>query len=205
MSLRLKVSAVVLFCGILNATAQGKDSTITSHYAGRLQIDVGIHHNFALGENFLGDAYSLKIGGEYGLDVFLDPNWLVGVRFDHISSNVEKPEMLGNVKSTVITTVAVNGGYVYQLRPPLDLSLLVAIGYASYKNRSFFNTKFHDNALALWFQPKVGYRITNNIGIFAAGRIRKDFMSIETSPDLEDYFKSANIFSLSFGLRITTN
>lgn len=204
MNLHLKLLAVFLFCGMLNSTAQEKD-TLTPHYGGRLQIDLGMHHNFALGENFLGDAYSLELGGEYGLDVFLTPNWLVGLRFDHIGSKVEKPEKLGNLKSTRIRTVALNGGYVYQLSPQLDISLLAAIGYASYKHKSSFDTDFKDNALALWFQPKVGYRITNSMGIFVAGRYRRDFMNIETSPDLEDYFGSANILSLSFGLRITTN
>jgi hypothetical protein len=205
MNLRLKILALLLIFGVFNSRAQERDSIYTPHYAGRLQIDLGIHHNFALGENFLGDAYRLKLGGEYGMDVFVSPNWLVGIRFDHIGSNLEKPEKLGNLESTRIRTIALNGGYVYEVLPQIDISLLAAIGRASYKHESFFHTKFHDSALVLWFQPKVGYRITNNLGIFAAGRLRKDFMNIDTSPELEDYFEQSTILTLSFGVRIATN
>ncbi|WP_373057276.1 hypothetical protein [Zunongwangia sp. H14] len=205
MSLILKLFLILLPLSMFTSFAQEQENIYTAPHAGKLQIEVGIHQNFALGKNFLGDAYNLNTGLEYGLDVFVDPNWLVGFKIDHVGGEVEKPEKLGNVKSTIINTVALNGGYSCQVNPRIDLSLFAAFGYASYVNTSFFDTKFHDNAFVFWLQPKIGYRITKNMGIFGAGKWRKDFTSIKTSPELEKYFGSATIASLSLGIRITTN
>ncbi len=190
----------------ISAFSQERDSTkITPHHPGRLQIETGVFGSTALGDTFISDAYKMKVGFEVGMDVFLNPQWLLGFRMDLMNTEIEKPKNIGNYKSTYITTIGVNGGYVYSFSNALDLSLVGGIGYASYNNESNFATRFHDNALALWFQPKLGYRITNNIGIYGNVKLRNDFLSIETSPDLEDYFNNASFLNFGIGIRISTN
>lgn len=195
-----------MILGISFVFSQDKDSTsVTPHHQGRLQMEAGVFRGIALGDNFLKDAYKLETGVEVGIDVYLSPNWLIGFRMDLLNTEIEKPEKLGNFKSTYISTLGINGGYVYSFSNSIDLSLLAGLGFARYAHRSNFETNFHDDAFALWLEPKLGYRFTNNIGIFGKVKLRNDFLSIETSPDLNNYFNNASYLSFGLGIRITTN
>ncbi len=195
-----------MLLGISGVFSQEKDSTIvTAHHVGRLQMETGVFRSIAWGDNFLHDAYKLETGVEVGIDVYLSPNWLIGLRMDILDTEIEKPEKLGNFKSTYISTLGVIGGYVYSFSKSMDLSILAGLGFARYAHRSNFGTNFHDDAFALWLEPKLGYRITNNIGIFGKVKLRNDFLRIETSPDLNDYFNNASYLSFGLGIRITTN
>lgn len=175
---------------------------IRSYEAGRFAIEAGLHRGLAIGDNFLSDSYRLGTGLEYGVDIFFSPKWLVGVRMDHLSADLIAPEETGSIKSTIILNAAVNIAYLYEFYPGLDLGFYTGLGYARYRHTSRFNTFFRDDGLSLWLQPKIAYRYTNNIGVFAALRFRKDFLAIETAPELEDYYKGTALINLSLGLRI---
>ncbi len=181
-----------------------KDS-ITGHHAGRLQFEVGFYSGIPLGDNFFNDIYSFQLGVEHGMDVFLSKNWLLGIRFSHAKTKLEKPEITGSIKRTNLSGVGLHGGYVWTFTRQWDLNLLAGFGYTRFRHKSIYNTSFRDDAFSIWINPKLAYRLNSTIGFSSGLKLKNDFMNIETSPNLHDYFNEARSLTFSMGLRITVN
>lgn len=199
---------LILFCIFLTSSfmnAQEKDSLVFSpHHFNRIQFDLGMNQSFAL-DGFLQDAYSLKLGSELSADFYVTPNWFIGTKFRLLRTEVEKPEKIGAINKTSIFTLGAETGYVFLLNQRLELSLVAGIGGTDYKHESKFATNFHDNALTVWVQPKIAYRLADFVAIFAGLEYRNDFMNTSVPEKLEDYFNNSPILSPGLGVRFITH
>lgn len=201
-----RIFTLLLLCTFGSMNAQEQDSIKFSlHHFNRIQLDPEFSLLTALGDGFLNDAYELDIGTGLTSDFYLHKNWYVGTRFLNINTRVEKPEKIGDIQSTRIFTFGVQGAYVHQFNKRLYLDLIAGIGTTGYYHDSKFGTNFRDSATSFWAGPKISYRINNFFGIFLGSEIRRDFMNIAVSSQLEEYFGNANLLSLRAGVRFITH
>lgn len=197
---------VLVFCSTVSLKAQEQDSTkFSPHHFSRIQLDPELSLVTALGDNFLKDAYDLKTGTGLTADFYLSKNWYVGTRFLNINTQIVKPDNIGDIKKTKIYTFGIQGAYVYEFTERLYLDLIVGIGSTGYYHDSKFGTNFRDSATSIWGGPKISYRINNFFGIFLGSEFRRDFMNIEVSEQLDDYFDNANLLSIRAGVRFITH
>ena len=197
---------VLVVCSTVSLKAQEQDSTkFSAHHFNRIQLDPELSLFTALGENFLKDAYDLKTGTGLTADFYLHKNWYIGTRFLNINTQIVKPENIGDIKNTKIFTFGVQGAYVYEFTERLYLDLIAGFGSTGYYHDSKFGTNFRDSAISIWGGPKISYRINNFFGIFLGSEFRRDFMNIEVTGQLDDYFGNANLLSIRAGLRFITH
>ncbi|RDY59872.1 hypothetical protein DX873_11005 [Flagellimonas nanhaiensis] len=154
----------------------------------------------AWGDNFVSKGYDLKNGLNVEGLVLITKKWQVGAQYGYFKGNVTNIDAVGAILSSRITHIHAVGGYSILGTTKFGIRTGLGIGYAKYNHKQS-TTKLMDDGFSIATNVSFSYRLGNSMGIYAKLDHYWDFLSIDTAPELTDYFRRTQIFALSIGIK----
>lgn len=156
----------------------------------------------AYGSNFLNDALDLSNGYLADYKLHITPKIYVGVQKTFFKADVMNQLLAGVYDDSKISHhYAQVGTTIFPLNSKFNILAGGGVGYAYYKNFKS-NTKFSDDGFSLMGNVTVNYHFDKVIGLFAAFQLSRDFLSINTAPELDKFLNNATFSTISFGVQI---
>ncbi|HET8809825.1 MAG TPA: hypothetical protein VFM65_06110 [Flavobacteriaceae bacterium] len=204
MNIKNPVVGFVLFCLVFNSfsvRAQEEEETEnTQQNKEYVLLSVGYVYPLPFGENVANEAYSMSGGFEHSVWAHVSLDIWVGAELTIFGADVERKELTGNYNDVNIFSLGPMAGYKFHFGKKTGLLLGAGVGYVKYTNHHP-DYKFYDDGTALWFTADFEYDITNHMGWYFSGKLRRDFLKTELSGN-KNYFDS-NYLMLSLGIRVT--
>lgn len=188
------------FLIVFNCLGQEMEDDVNKDDAIYVQILSGIAFPAVLGTNFLSKAYEVKSGFTGELLIFLNDRYFIGYQGVFNSYEVENTSLVGRYDKGAIRHNYVMAGYSFiSKNNELGVATALGLGYANYKNKKG-NTIFFDNGFSIMANTRITYRFSKYFGLFAGVQVSNDFLTIETAPEINDFFKEARTLYFSTGL-----
>ncbi|NQY05534.1 MAG: hypothetical protein HRT68_04835 [Flavobacteriaceae bacterium] len=201
MNLNFKTLACVLLCLQL-ALAQEKEEGKTpgkEAFSG-IYLETGYAQPIFYGNNFINKGYDLSGTFDFGFNAVFLSNATFHFDVNVNSADVERPDLVGNIRSSVFTRISAGGGYLLYAKNKLSFIPSLHIGYLKI-GQKFADEKFRDDGFFITAEIALSYRIFDWIDITAGAKNYFDFLNIEAPSGLKSFFNNAQSVHPYVGLR----
>ncbi len=202
MGLSFKSLALFVLCLLAGTNVVlGQENTFDEKKQVYVQLRPALAFPVALGDNFLAEAYDTSLVAFMGeARVFFQDRLFLGVNGSFFKAEVADISKVGDFDSTNIWHNYLTGGYALMPRNnKFGLDVGAGLGYTIFTNRKG-DIDFHDDGVSFMANLLTSYRMSEVVGVGAGFQLTKDFLSTDTAPELEKFFKNADILYFSVGL-----
>ncbi len=201
--MKIRVGIFLVCLGILGANEVYSQDGIKNTSGKKVHIELrpGLNIPTALGDNFLSEAYSSKLGFVLDSRAYIQrERFYLGLQFQYFEADVEKVNLVGNFDETDVIHIGVTGG-VPLLSPgkKVGLDVGLGLGYVLYENE-VDGIRFHDDGFSAHVNLSADYRFNSFLGMHAGFQYTRDFLSVQTAPELDSFFNNASVLNIFFGV-----
>ncbi|AXT20533.1 hypothetical protein D7030_05255 [Flavobacteriaceae bacterium AU392] len=154
------------------------------------------------GDNFINATYDLDGGINFGVATTFFYNMRAYLDFSISSGNVERPELIGNIRSSNFNRVSFGLGYPLTIHRKIDITPSLHTGYIKLRhNLNFTNDKPRDDGLFFGVKVQFNYEIYHRLELNISIINYFDFFRIESASQDQSFFDNAQSIYPSLGLR----
>ncbi len=201
--MKIKVSIFLTCLGLLGTNGIYSQDSGRSTVGKKIHIELrpGLNIPISLGNNFLSEAYTTKLGFVLDSRAYLQrERFYVGLQLQYFRADVEKGNLVGSFDNTDVTHISVTGGVPLvspEKRFGLDVGL--GLGYVIYDNRKS-GINFHDDGFSAHGNLSADYRFNSFFGIYIGMQYTRDILSVQTAPELDSFFNNAAVLNVFLGV-----
>jgi len=218
MCLNIKiVRLLVCFLSYASMLSAQADRELTQQNNPLIQIRGSYAIPFAFGDNFLAKGFDLKSG--FGLDgrIFIKERIYLGISTTRFKGEAKNLPTIGNtivqnysalggsIEKSSISRLFAQTGYSFLPRNhTFGLDAGLGLGYTVYTHSEAgetTNLPFKDDGIGFFTGVSVSYNMTKVSAVYIGAQFSKDFLFIKSPPELEQYFKNANMIHISAGIQ----
>jgi len=192
-----------LFIGFitLQSTAQVlKGGSFNDQSHKTVAFSLGTFQTNALGDSFIAENSSQKLGYDLTSHLYLIDKLKVGIRFNWFRLELDGDQPLYD-RSTAFA-FAFTAGYNVVTINDLTIALLGGAGGTHYRNVKG-TERFSDTGSVYWLGAEIEYPITRYFQLYAGPEFRFDRLNIDAANAIDKEVNDINYLNLNFGLRIT--
>lgn len=199
---------IIFLIGIATTQSQVSGQEVVGQSKERIvyiQLKPAFFVPIALGDNFLNTAYDLNSGFMGEARVFFPGNTFIGLQGSIFKANIQDINLVGVFDSSTISHHYLTGGYSFIKRESkigFDAGMGLGYGYCANRKQS---SRFKDDGFSFMINLNINYRAFKVVGFHAGIQFAKDLLAIDTAPEFEEFFKNANLLSLSAGVQFYIN
>ncbi|WP_108425181.1 hypothetical protein [Flagellimonas amoyensis] len=202
LSFKKGILLVSLFFNLVSLKAQMGKKEMDDN----VLVEFGISYMLpkAYGDNFLSQGYDIRNGINVDGRILVAPKWFVGAQWSQFKGDVIDMEKVGAIEKSGITHIYAVATYTI-LGNDKQVSVRTGFGagYVLYRHKQS-TTKFMDDGFSVAANLALCYRFSNSLGVFVKLEHYWDFLNIDTAPELETFFRNAQIFAPSIGIKVYT-
>lgn len=157
-----------------------------------------------IGEHFMNNAADVSTANELQA-LFFIKNIAFGFKWQYFDADITRPDLTGDFDRINNRYFAVALGYKYEFSKKFYLQGIVAFGGVTHRNKKSRNIgviRFKDTGESLYLGASINYKVIKNIALFTEIGYRRDFMNIETSAELDNFFNRVQYVPIQVGARL---
>ncbi len=201
--MKIRVGIFLVCLGILSTNEVYSQDRIGNTIGENVHIELrpGLNIPSALGNNFLSEAYTTKLGFVLDSRAYLQrERFYLGLQLHYFRADVVKGSLVGNFDRTDVTHISVTGGVpIVSPGKRLGLEIGLGFGYVIYENKKD-GINFHDDGFSAHMNLSADYRFNSFLGVHVGVQYTRDFLSVQTAPELESFFNNAAVLNIFTGL-----
>ncbi len=199
MNFRINLFVILSICYGFQLCAQ-QDSL--NYKRPKSTIEIGASQLSFFGDNFLSKAYDFSTGFHLGLAIEVIKSGEIRFNVASQASSSIDQRLVGNIDSTRSSQFAAGFGYIWPVLDRVHITPEVSVGYLKLKNTRR-DQEFRDDGYFAKAGFKAAYLFWGQLAVYTNFGFGLYWFDIETATQEQDFFDTAQAFSLSFGLQLS--
>ncbi|MDN3595870.1 hypothetical protein [Zunongwangia endophytica] len=167
-----------------------------------IYFELSTFYPLGMSDSSFGNDYQLDQGIQFGVHVFIVPEFTIGLYGKWHGSEVTNIEKIGNISETRFNEYGLELGYYYAIDRQMNVQLTGAIGSVNLRNLvDFSSNSFWENGISYKLGVAFGYRFNQTLAIFA--KVSPYFLKLDIKNEAyDDYLNDHILMDFGVGLRI---
>ena len=201
MHLNFKIFVCTLFCVQLGwSQEKAKDTTATKKEFSELFFEIAYAQPLFYGDNFISEGYDVSGTVDLGITTSFFYNTTLHFDVNIASGDVVRPDLIGNIRSSVFTRVSAGIGYPLDITEKLRFLPSLHLGYLKIGS-TIEDEKFRDDGVFIAAEVALYYAVFDWIDIALGAKNYFDFIRIDAPSQVQSFFNNAQSVYPYLGLR----
>jgi len=182
------------------AQEKEKDTTITKKEFSELFFEVAYAQPLFYGDNFISEGYDVSSTVDFGVTTTFFYNTTLHFDANIASGDVVRPDLIGNIRSSVFTRVSAGIGYPVAIIDKLSFLPSVHFGYLKIGS-TIEEEKFRDDGIFIAPEVAFYYAVFDWMNISLGAKNYFDFTRIDAPTKVQSFFNNAQSVYPYLGVR----